>query len=89
MLKTLDDNWRVYKSRVKSRCFTKFDNDEERLNSKPPTIPLEQFKVLLKYWSNELVQEKAAKCQESRKHVTDTHTAGRTSFAQLRSKMVY
>ncbi|KAK1373229.1 hypothetical protein POM88_029422 [Heracleum sosnowskyi] len=87
VLKTLDDNWRVYKSHIKARCFTKYDNDEDRLKSKPPTIPLQQFKVLLKYWSDESVQEKAAKCQASRKNVTDTHKAGRTSFAQLRSQM--
>lgn len=33
------------------------------------------------------MREKAAKCTANRKHVTDTHSVGRTSFAQLRSKM--
>lgn len=88
VLRTLDDNWRVYKSRVKSRCFTKYDNDEDRIRSKPPNIPLEQFKVLLKYWSDESVQKKATKCTASRSYVTDTHAVGRTSFAQLRNEMV-
>ncbi|KAL8156690.1 hypothetical protein AgCh_001696 [Apium graveolens] len=43
VLKTLDDNWRVYKSRVKSRCFKKFDNDMDRIKSKPANIPLNLF----------------------------------------------
>ncbi|KAL8094216.1 hypothetical protein AgCh_035919 [Apium graveolens] len=78
----------VYKSRVKSRYFKKFDNDMDRIIRKPAKIPLEQFMVILKYWSDEAMQEKARKNVANRKNVTDTHTVGRTSFAQLRSKMV-
>lgn len=88
VLKTLDDNWRVYKSRVKSKHYNKYKNDEERIRNKPATIPLEQFKVLMKYWSDEAIQKRASKNLANRKKVTDTHTAGRTSFAQIRSEMV-
>ncbi|KAL8121437.1 hypothetical protein AgCh_018240 [Apium graveolens] len=87
VLKMLDDNWRVYKSRVKSRCFKKFDNDRDRIKSKPANIPLEQFMVMLKYWSDEAVQDKDENNIANRKKVTDTHTVGHTSFTQLRNKM--
>ncbi|KAL8094205.1 hypothetical protein AgCh_035908 [Apium graveolens] len=87
VLKTLDDNWRVYKSRVKSRYFKKFYNDRDRVKSKHVNIPLEQFMVILKYWSDEDVQDKVEKNVANRKKVTDTHIVGRTSFAQLCSKM--
>ncbi|XP_074325248.1 uncharacterized protein LOC141662100 [Apium graveolens] len=59
----------------------------DRIISKPANIPLEQFMVILKYWSDEAVQDKAEKNVANRKKVTYTHTAGRTIFAQLRSKM--
>ncbi|KAL8094195.1 hypothetical protein AgCh_035898 [Apium graveolens] len=87
VLKMLDDNWRVYKSRVKSRCFKKFDNDRDRIKSKPANIQLEQFMVILKCWSDEAVQDKAEKNVANRKKITYMHIAGRTSFAQFRSKM--
>ncbi|KAL8094211.1 hypothetical protein AgCh_035914 [Apium graveolens] len=60
----------------------------DRIKSKPAKIPLEQFMVILKYWSDEAVQDKAEKNVANRKKVTDTHTVGRISFAQLRSKML-
>ena len=77
-----DDQW-VYKSRLKSTCYTKYDNDAKRLKNMTPNIPLEQFKVLLKYWSIKKIQNTAATNKENRKKVTDTHTAGRTSFALI------
>ncbi|XP_074354701.1 uncharacterized protein LOC141693487 isoform X3 [Apium graveolens] len=43
--------------------------------------------VILKYWSDEDVQDKAKKNVANRKKVTGTHIAGRTSFVQLRSEM--
>ncbi|KAL8120143.1 hypothetical protein AgCh_017325 [Apium graveolens] len=40
-----------------------------------------------RYWSDDALQDKAEKNVANSKKVTDIHTAGRTSFAQLRSKM--
>ncbi|XP_074341832.1 uncharacterized protein LOC141679226 [Apium graveolens] len=87
VIRSLADDWRVYKSRVKSACYTKFDTDAERMKNRPANIPVEQFKVLLKYWSDESVKKKAETNKKNRKNVTDTHTAGRTSFAQIRNEM--
>lgn len=56
VLKTLNSLWRTHKSRTKTRFFTKYHNDEERIQNRPDQIPLEEFKMLLKYWSDEGVQ---------------------------------
>lgn len=40
VMKSLDDNRSVYKSRIKSRHYSKYDNDEDRIRNKPATIPL-------------------------------------------------
>lgn len=81
--------WRIHKSRFKVRYYTKYHTDEDRLKNRPQSIPLEKFKVLLKYWGDESVQTKAEKNIVNRKKVADTHTAGRTSFAQIGNEMVW
>lgn len=53
---TLNDSWRVYKSRVKKKYYSRFESDKERLENKPEDIPLEDFKQLLNYWADEEVQ---------------------------------
>ncbi|KAL8094206.1 hypothetical protein AgCh_035909 [Apium graveolens] len=35
--------------------------DRDRIKNKPPNIPLEQLMVILKYWSDQAVQDKAEK----------------------------
>ena len=56
--KTLNSSWRVHKSRVKKDHYTKYDTDEKRIENRPPEIPLDDFKILLKYWADEGVQVK-------------------------------
>ena len=41
---------------MKTRYYTKYNTDEERLANRPNTIPLEDFELLLKYWGDESVQ---------------------------------
>ena len=88
VLKTICDAWRMYKSRFKAEYYTKYDNDEERLKRRPQSIPLEKFKILLQYWGDEKIKSTAVKNANNRRRVIDTHTAGRTSFAQIRNDMV-
>lgn len=78
----------MYKSRFKAEYYTKYDNDEERLKRRPQSIPLEKFKILLQYWGDEKIKSTAAKNSNNRRKVIDTHTTGRTSFAQIRNDMV-
>ncbi|KAK1388336.1 hypothetical protein POM88_016514 [Heracleum sosnowskyi] len=61
---------------------------EERLEHRPRNIPLQDFKILLKYWGDEDVQAIAKRNTEARSQVTDTHTAGPISFAQICNKLV-
>ncbi|KAL6574897.1 hypothetical protein OROMI_012182 [Orobanche minor] len=54
--KTLNSLWRVHKSRVKKDHYTKYDSDEKRTENRPHDIPLEDFKILLKYRADEGLQ---------------------------------
>ncbi|KAL8147689.1 hypothetical protein AgCh_005133 [Apium graveolens] len=81
--KTLNTLWRVHKSRVKKAHYTKYDSDEKRIQNKPHEIPLTDFKVLLKYWADEEVQENAAR----RNSYTDPHTLGRKTVAEVKEKL--
>ncbi|KAL8094203.1 hypothetical protein AgCh_035906 [Apium graveolens] len=51
----------------------------DRIKNKPANIQLEQFMVILKYWSDKAVQDKVEKNVANRKKVTDTHNVGRTT----------
>ncbi|WOH08469.1 hypothetical protein DCAR_0727910 [Daucus carota subsp. sativus] len=53
IMKTIDESWRVYKSRFKAQYYTKYDTDEDRLKNRPQHISLEQFKSLIAYWGDE------------------------------------
>lgn len=47
---TIGYNWRIYKSRLKNKHYNAYETDEERWNSRPPTISDTQFRDLLNYW---------------------------------------
>ncbi|KAL6535019.1 hypothetical protein OROMI_026393 [Orobanche minor] len=58
-------------------------------DAKPPNeVPLSDWKILLNYWGDEKVQEIAKKNSESRNKITETHTTGSTSFAQVSHKLL-
>jgi len=41
---------------MKARYYKKYPTDEQRLANRPNTIPLEDFRMLIKYWGDESVQ---------------------------------
>ena len=41
---------------MKEKYYTKYNTDEDRMANRPTEIPLEDFKLLLKYWEDESVQ---------------------------------
>ena len=41
---------------MKAKYYTKYETDEDRMANRPTEIPLEDFKLLLKYWEDETVQ---------------------------------
>ncbi|WCJ37839.1 hypothetical protein M5689_018938 [Euphorbia peplus] len=87
VMHTIREAWKAYKCRIKANHYTCYDNDDERLEHKPDDIPLEEFKTLLNYWADEKVQKVAEKNPESRKKMTDIHTAGPRSFAQIKRNL--
>ncbi|XP_074348557.1 uncharacterized protein LOC141687246 [Apium graveolens] len=84
---TIQESWRGRRSRLKKAHYSRYDNDQDRLENRLDDVPLETFKALLEYWGDETVQERARKNVESRRQVVDTHTAGPRSFSQVKHKM--
>ncbi|KAL8146349.1 hypothetical protein AgCh_004186 [Apium graveolens] len=58
VLKSNNADWKGYKSHTKTKHFTAYDTDEERLENRPTEIPLEEFKLLLQYWGYQEIQVK-------------------------------
>ncbi|KAK1382521.1 hypothetical protein POM88_020256 [Heracleum sosnowskyi] len=58
------------------------------MTNRPKEISTSEFKVLLKYWGDKKVQDSAKRNSNSRKELTETHTVGPKSFAQIKNKMV-
>ena len=56
VMHTLNESWRQYKCRFKAKYYKKYQTDEERIEKRPETIPLEDFKQLLKYWADQEVK---------------------------------
>ncbi|KAL6574731.1 hypothetical protein OROMI_012016 [Orobanche minor] len=87
VLKALNDQFRSYKSRIKRDYYYPFPTDEERLKNKPGEVSLSDWKVLLKYWADEKVQDKARKNAAARQRIIESHTTGPRSFAQVAHKL--
>ncbi|KAK1369770.1 hypothetical protein POM88_035862 [Heracleum sosnowskyi] len=86
-MKTIQTAWKGYKSRTKRDHYTPYATDDERLQNKPEEIPLEEFKLLLNYWGDPDVQERAEKNSKSRGEYKDTHTVGPKLFSQIQHNM--
>ncbi|KAK1369068.1 hypothetical protein POM88_035160 [Heracleum sosnowskyi] len=76
-------NWHLYKKKY----YKKYETDDDRMANRPNTIPLEDFKLLVKYRGDEAVQELAEENEAHRASVTDTHTMGPNSMAQVRENL--
>ncbi|KAL6577016.1 hypothetical protein OROMI_011292 [Orobanche minor] len=71
----------------KNNYYYPFPTDEERLKNKPEEVSLSDWKVLLKYWADEKVQDKARKNAAARQRIIESHTTGPRSFAQVAHKL--
>nr|XP_017228464.1 PREDICTED: uncharacterized protein LOC108203795 [Daucus carota subsp. sativus] len=87
VMTTMRDLFRGYKARIKRDYYYKYQTDEERLENRPREVPLKDFKILLEYWADEKIAKKARTNSESRRLITETHTAGSRSFAQISHNM--
>ncbi|KAL8097245.1 hypothetical protein AgCh_030391 [Apium graveolens] len=87
VMTTMCDQSRGYKASIKKDHYSKYDTDELRLQNRPREVPLKDFKILLNYWGDEKVQKRARKNAEAQNKITETHTVGPRSFAQVCHKM--
>ncbi|KAL6520000.1 hypothetical protein OROHE_017143 [Orobanche hederae] len=76
-----------YKSRTKGKYYSSLKTEEEMIAEKPEEIPTEDFKILLKYWGMKKSRALANDNSERRCSITDTHTMGPKSLAQVKNKM--
>ncbi|KAL8090711.1 hypothetical protein AgCh_039959 [Apium graveolens] len=87
VMTTMCDQFRGYKASIKKDHYSKYDTDELRLQNRPREVPLKDFKILLNYWGDEKVQERARKNAEARNKITEINNVGPRSFAQVCHKM--
>ncbi|BFG20936.1 hypothetical protein CerSpe_072100 [Prunus speciosa] len=71
-LKVVGNRWRDWKCWLKKEWYDKYETNEERLAITPPQVPIDQWKILVKYWG--LLG-------------SAPHRTGRTSVAQVKNKM--
>ncbi|CAH9095149.1 unnamed protein product [Cuscuta epithymum] len=81
---TINDLWRVHKSRMKKAHYYAYTTNEERWKNRPKTIPENIFKDLVNYWNVDEVEEASDINRSNRMQYDDPHTLGPTSFALLR-----
>ncbi|GFQ07738.1 hypothetical protein PHJA_002917800 [Phtheirospermum japonicum] len=59
VLSSIGALWRTYKSRLKKTHYLPYDNENDRWENRPKTVPDAHFKELQGYWYLEEVKEKA------------------------------
>ncbi|CAH9109533.1 unnamed protein product, partial [Cuscuta epithymum] len=53
VMSTINDLWRVHKSRMKDKHYYAYTTDARRWKNRPKTISEQQFRDLLNYWDLE------------------------------------
>ncbi|KAL6573145.1 hypothetical protein OROMI_012761 [Orobanche minor] len=84
-----------HRARLPLRCilFLSFDAtiyQQKALDineNRPDTIPLEDFKMLLKYWGDESIKSLAEENAARRNTLAETHTMGPRTHAQAKEKL--
>ncbi|XP_065870332.1 uncharacterized protein [Euphorbia lathyris] len=87
VMTTISGAWRVYKSRIKKKHYTAYDNDDERRKNRPDFLSDEQFETLLQFWNDDKVKKIAETNSTIRKQLKDLHTCGPVGFARIRKKL--
>ncbi|XP_049411172.1 uncharacterized protein LOC125874341 [Solanum stenotomum] len=86
-LVTIREAWRRHRRDLKINYYDPYDNDEIRMAKKPGHIPKCQYRELLKYWKSEKFKKMSETNTKNRKKLMNPHTAGKKSFALIRSKL--
>ncbi|KAJ1376824.1 putative transposase, Ptta/En/Spm, plant [Sesbania bispinosa] len=83
----INDAWRRYKNYIKRNYFLKYSTLRERLKHRPKHIPENQYKHLMDYWRNNIVQNISHKNAINRAKQKYIHCMGPTNFARIRAKL--
>ncbi|KAD4585478.1 hypothetical protein E3N88_23079 [Mikania micrantha] len=88
VLKSIGQSYKVHKCRFKQKHFYQFKDNKTRWNNRPNNIPEDDFRQLLRLWSNKNVEQRCARAKQSRMSQKNMHTAGPKSFARIHEEMV-
>ncbi|KAD4982497.1 hypothetical protein E3N88_19168 [Mikania micrantha] len=87
VLKSIGQSYKVHKCRFKQKHFYQFKDNKTRWNNRPNNIPEDDFRKLLRLWSNKDMEQRCARAKQSRMSQKNMHTAGPKSFARIREEM--
>lgn len=71
---------------MKAKYFKPNRPEAYNLKNQPPNVPLEQWKVLVKFWKSNIAKECSSKNKISRAKFTSIHTTGSKTFAEIRDE---
>ncbi|KAJ1390449.1 putative transposase, Ptta/En/Spm, plant [Sesbania bispinosa] len=83
----INDAWRRYKNYIKRNYFLKYSTLRERLKHRPKHIPKNQYRHLMVYWRNSIVQNISQKNAINMAKQKYIHRMGPTNFARIRAKL--
>ncbi|KAJ1405815.1 putative transposase, Ptta/En/Spm, plant, partial [Sesbania bispinosa] len=83
----INDAWRRYKNYIKRHYFLKYSTLRERMKHRPKHIPENQYRNLMVYWRNNIVQNISQKNAINRAKQKYIHCMGPTNFARIRAKL--
>ncbi|KAJ1405344.1 putative transposase, Ptta/En/Spm, plant [Sesbania bispinosa] len=83
VLQTICSSRRSHRCRLKNKYFKPNMNDEYNLKNRPSIVPLEQWKILIKYWKSDLAKARSMKNRISKAKLTSMHTTGSKTFAEI------
>ncbi|XP_057736067.1 uncharacterized protein LOC130951435 isoform X3 [Arachis stenosperma] len=86
VFKTLGSSWRTYKSRLKNQYFKENMPLVYNIKNCPRTVPLEHWKILVQFWSLDMIKEQSKKNTARRAKNTSQHTTGSKTFAEIREE---
>ena len=56
VLGTICSSWRNHKCRLKKKYFKPSMSSEYNFKNRPPSVPLEQWKILVKFWKSDFAK---------------------------------
>ncbi|QCD93307.1 putative transposase [Vigna unguiculata] len=86
VLQSIGSSWRTHKCRLKKKFFKPNMKEEYNLKNRPSIIPLEQWKILLKFWKSNMAKERSEKNKINRAKYTFFHTIRSKTSVEIREE---